>query len=137
VDFDIDCPADNPVFPGRVQSRPHLLYAVLPNEKASIRQLLDWLEDHHYSVIAKPGRSSDAGKAPGKVDFAVDLAVEALRIAPRIDYVVLVASDNRYRANRCRTAAHGPPRQRDFDEDAASAYEDLRRQADHLSISAI
>ena len=45
-------------------------YAVLPNEKASIRQLL-------------------AGIPAG--DFAVDLAVMALRIAPRVDHVVLLS----------------------------------------------
>jgi uncharacterized LabA/DUF88 family protein len=100
-------------------------YAVLPNEKASIRQLLDWLEYHHYSVTAK---------SFSKGGFAVDLAVEALRIAPRVDHVVLMASDNRYRAlvaglqhmgRRVSVISTKMPHPVMVDED-------LRRQADHF-----
>ncbi len=74
-------------------------YAMVPDERASIRPLIDWLDYHHYSVTAKLGRGlDDSGPGPRKADFAVDLAVEALRVAPNVDHLVIMSGDPRYRA---------------------------------------
>jgi uncharacterized LabA/DUF88 family protein len=75
-------------------------YAAVPEERASIRPLIDWLEYHRYSVTAKSGRSTgeDAAKSRNSGDFAVDLAVEAMRLARSLDHLVLVSGDCRYRA---------------------------------------
>ena len=75
-------------------------YAQVPEEGGSIRPLIDWLDYHNYSVTAKTGRTlvEEGRKARTRGDFAVDLAVEAMRVGRNVDHLVLVCGDYRYRA---------------------------------------
>jgi uncharacterized LabA/DUF88 family protein len=99
LDMDIDFDRISRFFRGTCNLVRIYFYATIPNERASIRPLIDWLDYHHYAVAAKPGYfSGDDAAKRRKADFAVELAVEAMRLGRSVDHVVLVSGDPRYRA---------------------------------------
>ena len=69
-------------------------------EYSSLRPLIDWLDYNGYRVVTKPGREfTDAAgrrKVRGSVD--VEIAVDAMELAPHLDQVVLVSGDGDFRA---------------------------------------
>ena len=60
-----------------------------------IRPLVDWLAYNGFTVITKPAREfTDAsGRRRVKGSMDVELAVDALQLAPRIDHAVLFSGD--------------------------------------------
>ncbi len=70
--------------------------ALLENEEYSpLRPLVDWLGYNGYSVVTKPARefTDAAGRRRVRGNIEVELAVDILMLAPRLDHVVLVAGD--------------------------------------------
>ncbi|MEM8749516.1 MAG: NYN domain-containing protein [Pseudomonadota bacterium] len=105
-------------------------------EYSSIRPLIDWLDYNGYTVITKPAKEfTDAtGRRKVKGNMDLELAVDALELAPGVDHFVLFSGDGDFRylvetlqrkgkkVSVVSTTASQPP----------MIADDLRRQADHF-----
>ena len=88
------------------QSRGHLLRAfyytaVFENqESVSIRPLIDWLEYNGYTVVTKAAKEfvDHSGRRKVKGNMDIELAVDAMEIAPHIDRMVLFSGDGDFRS---------------------------------------
>jgi uncharacterized LabA/DUF88 family protein len=88
------------------QSRGYLVRAfyytalVEDQEYSSIRPLIDWLDYNGYSVVTKPVKEfTDAtGRRKVKGNMDIELAVDAMEIAPFINHMVLFSGDGDFRS---------------------------------------
>jgi uncharacterized LabA/DUF88 family protein len=88
------------------QSRDFLLRAfyytaiVEDQEYSSIRPLIDWLDYNGFCVVTKPAKEFvDAlGRRKVKGNMDIELAIDALELAPRIDHMVLFSGDGDFRS---------------------------------------
>jgi len=60
-----------------------------------LRPLLDWLAYNGFTVTEKPVKEfvDDRGYRRVKGNIAVELTVDAIELAPRLDHIVLIAGD--------------------------------------------
>ena len=69
-------------------------------EYSSIRPLVDWLDYNGYRVVTKPTKefvdSSGRRKIKGNMD--IELAIDALELAPHIDEMILFSGDGDFRS---------------------------------------
>ncbi len=67
--------------------------------RGALRPLIDWLDYNGFTVVKKPAREQfDAqGKRRIKGNMDVDMAVDILELAPRLDHVVLFSGDGDFR----------------------------------------
>ena len=115
--------------------RAYYYTAVIEGEEFSpVKPLVDWLGYNGFSVVTKPvKRFTDAqGHSRLKGNMDVEIAVDVMALAPRLDHVVLVSGDGDFRRLVEAVQAMGvkvsvissqktqPPH----------AADDLRRQAD-------
>ncbi len=80
--------------------RAYYYTALLETEEYSpLRPLVDWLGYNGYSVVTKPARefTDSSGRRRVKGNIDVELAVDMLDIAPRIDHAVLFSGDGDFR----------------------------------------
>ena len=80
--------------------RAHYYTAVVEGEEYSpIRPLVDWLDYNGFTVVTKPvKRFTDAqGHARTKGNMDIEIAVDMLELAPRLDHVVLFSGDGDFR----------------------------------------
>lgn len=71
--------------------------ALLENDEYSpLRPLVDWLGYNGYCVVTKPARefTDAAGRRRVRGNIEVEMAVDVLTLAPRLDHVVLFAGDS-------------------------------------------
>ena len=123
-------------------SRCYLLRAyyytamVEDQEYSSIRPLIDWLDYNGYRVVTKPTKeftdSNGRRKVKGSMD--IELAIDAMEVAEKIDHIVLFSGDGDFRTlvealqrkgrkvSVISTVATNPP----------MIADDLRRQADNF-----
>src|ERR1700751_2126811 len=88
------------------QTRGELLRAfyytavIEDQEFSSIRPLVDWLDYNGYTVVTKATKefvdSSGRRKVKGNMD--IELAVDAMELAERIDQMVLISGDGDFRS---------------------------------------
>jgi uncharacterized LabA/DUF88 family protein len=124
------------------QSRGSLIRAfyytalIEDQEYSSIRPLVDWLDYNGYTVVTKPAREfTDAsGRRKIKGNMDIELAVDAMELAPFIDHMVLFSGDGDFRSvveavqrkgvrvSVVSTVTTQPP----------MVADDLRRQADEF-----
>jgi uncharacterized LabA/DUF88 family protein len=98
--FDVDYKRLLRVF----QSRGYLLrafyYTTLleEEERQSLRPLVDWLEYNGFTVVTKAAKEfvDQMGGRRIKGSMDIELAVDALELAPRIDQMVLVSGDGNF-----------------------------------------
>lgn len=68
-------------------------------EYSPIRPLIDWLDYNGYRMVTKPIReytdSQGRRKIKGSID--IDLAIDALEMAERVDHIVLFSGDGDFR----------------------------------------
>jgi len=68
-------------------------------EYSPIRPLIDWLDYNGYRMVTKPIReytdSQGRRKVKGSID--IDLAIDALELAERVDHIVLFSGDGDFR----------------------------------------
>ncbi len=116
--------------------RAYYYTALMENEEYSpIRPLVDWLDYNGYSLVTKATKEyvdSTTGRRKIKGNMDIELAVDMLELAPRIDHAVLFSGDGDFRrlvdAMQARgvrvtvvsTIKTSPP----------MAADELRRQAD-------
>ncbi len=81
--------------------RAYYYTALLENEEYSpIRPLVDWLDYNGYSLVTKPTKEyvdSTTGRRKIKGNMDIELAVDMLELAPRIDHAVLFSGDGDFR----------------------------------------
>lgn len=69
------------------------------DEFSTVRPLIDWLNYNGYTAVTKIGREfSDAhGRRRVKGNIGVELAVDAMELAPHVDHVVIFSGDGDFR----------------------------------------
>ena len=68
-------------------------------EFSPIRPLVDWLDYNGYTMVTKPTKEfTDAtGRRKIKGNMDIELAVDAMELAPRLDHAVLFSGDGDFR----------------------------------------
>ena len=68
-------------------------------EFSSIRPLIDWLDYNGYTVITKPAKEFDDGEGRRrfKRNMHIEIAVDAMVIAEKVDKIVLFSGDGDFR----------------------------------------
>lgn len=69
-------------------------------EYSSIRPLIDWLDYNGYTVVTKPMKEffDATGRRKMKGNMDIELAVDAMEMAERIDHFVLFSGDGDFRS---------------------------------------
>src|SRR5689334_5408935 len=88
------------------QSRGNLIRAfyytavIEDQEYSSIRPLIDWLDYNGYSVVTKPTKefTDQTGRRKVKGNMDIELAVDAMELAPHIDHMILFSGDGDFRS---------------------------------------
>ncbi|WP_409190348.1 NYN domain-containing protein [Bradyrhizobium sp. RDM4] len=88
------------------QSRGTLLRAfyysaiVEDEEFSSIRPLLDWLDYNGYTVVTKPAKEfvDPSGRRKVKGNMNIELTVDAMELAGKLDEMVLFSGDGDFRS---------------------------------------
>ncbi len=111
--------------------------ALLDSEEYSpVRPLVDWLQYNGFTMVTKPAKEfTDAqGRRRVKGNMDIELAVDAMELAPRVDHIVLFSGDGDFkplleslqrqgvRVSVVSTIRSQPP----------MAADELRRQADNF-----
>jgi uncharacterized LabA/DUF88 family protein len=67
---------------------------------SSIRPLIDWLDYNGYTVVTKPTKEfiDATGRRKVKGNMDIELAVDALELAPHLDKMVLFSGDGDFRS---------------------------------------
>jgi uncharacterized LabA/DUF88 family protein len=74
--------------------------ALLENDEYSpIRPLVDWLHYNGFTMRTKPAKeyTDSQGRRKVKGNMDIELCVDALELAPRLDHVVLFSGDGDFR----------------------------------------
>lgn len=134
--FDIDYKRLLTTFAGRGRLVRAFYYTALQEEQdySPVRPLIDWLDYNGYSVVTKPMRetfdASGRRKLRGSMD--IEIAVDMLGLADRLDHAVLFSGDGDFRrlveavqAKAVRVTVVSTLRAQ-----GAMIADDLRRQAD-------
>src|SRR6185503_9272723 len=87
------------------QSRGYLVRAfyytalIEDQEYSSIRPLLDWLDYNGYTVVTKPAKefTDSTGRRKVKGNMDIELAVDAMELAPHVDQIVIFSGDGDFR----------------------------------------
>ncbi len=151
LDFDIDYKKLLQLFKSKATLIRAYYYTVLieDQEYSPIRPLVDWLDYNGYTLITKPAKEyTDAtGRRRIRNSIDVELAVDVMEMASKVDHIVLLTGDGGYRrlieavqrqgaqVTVISTVAVSPPliadeirRQADNFVDLASLREDISRK---------
>jgi uncharacterized LabA/DUF88 family protein len=74
--------------------------ALLENDEYSpIRPLVDWLHYNGYSMVTKPAKefTDSQGRRKVKGNMDIELAVDAMELAPYLDHAVIFSGDGDFR----------------------------------------
>ena len=80
---------------GRLVRAYYYTATIEDEEFSSIRPLIDWLAYNGYSVVTKAAKefTDREGRRKIKGNMDIELAVDALEIAPHIDHAVIFSGD--------------------------------------------
>jgi uncharacterized LabA/DUF88 family protein len=136
--FDIDYKLLRQEFMRRGKLLRAFYYTALidTEEYSPIRPLVDWLHYNGFAMRTKPAKeyTDSLGRRKVKGNMDIELAVDALELAPRLDHVVLFSGDGDFkplveslqrhgvRVSVVSTIRSSPP----------MIADDLRRQADNF-----
>jgi uncharacterized LabA/DUF88 family protein len=99
--FDIDYKRLLEEFQGRGRLVRAFYYIAVQEsrEYSSIRPLIDWLDYNGYTVVTKPAKEffDAGGRRRIKSSMDVELAVDAMELAGRVDHMVLFSGDSDFR----------------------------------------
>jgi len=101
--FDIDYRRLLQVFreKGRLVRAYYYTALVEDQEYSPIRPLIDWLDYNGYSVVTKSTKEfvdQATGRRKVKGNMDIELAVDAMELAPHIDHMVLFSGDGDFRS---------------------------------------
>ena len=95
--FDIDYKLLRQEFMRRGKLIRAFYYAVLfdKEEYSPIRPLFDWLNYNGYHMVTKPAKEylDNDGRRKSKGNMHIELTINAMELAPRLDHVVLFSGD--------------------------------------------
>ena len=80
--------------------RAYYYAAILETEEYSpLKPLTDWLAYNGYTLVTKPAKefTDAAGRRRVKGNMDIELAIDMLELAPRLDHVVLFSGDADFR----------------------------------------
>ena len=80
--------------------RAYYYTALLESEEYSpIRPLIDWLNYNGFTMVTKPAKeyTDSLGRRRVKGNMDIELAVNAMELAPRLDHAVLFSGDGDFR----------------------------------------
>jgi uncharacterized LabA/DUF88 family protein len=101
LDFDIDYKKLLAMFREGCNLVRAYYYTVLieDQEYSPIRPLVDWLDYNGYTLVTKPAKdfTDSTGRRRIRNSIDVDLAVDMLEIADKVDHIVLFSGDGGYR----------------------------------------
>ena len=136
--FDIDYKRLLKVFgeKGRLIRAMYYTTLIEDQEYSPIRPLVDWLDYNGYTMVTKPTKefTDSSGRRKIKGNMDIELAVDMLQMADRLDHIVLFSGDGDFRrlveviqqkgvrVTVVSTVKSSPP----------MAADELRRQADHF-----
>jgi uncharacterized LabA/DUF88 family protein len=99
--FDIDYKRLLALFRSKGQLVRALYYTALAEDQeySSIRPLIDWLDYNGFTMVTKPTKEfTDAsGRRKIKGNMDIELAIDVMEMAERIDHVVLFSGDGDFR----------------------------------------
>ncbi len=105
-------------------------------EFSSIRPLLDWLEYNGFMIVTKPRKEfvDSNGRRSVKGSMNIELAVDALKLAPHLDHIVIFSSDGDLRALIAALKENGKRVSvvSTWATERAMTANELRRQADQF-----
>ncbi|NNE86203.1 MAG: NYN domain-containing protein [Alphaproteobacteria bacterium] len=101
LDFDIDYKKLLLLFKAKATLVRAYYYTVLieDQEYSPIRPLVDWLDYNGYTLVTKPAKEStdSTGRRRIRNSIDVELAVDVMEVAGRVDHIVLMSGDGGYR----------------------------------------
>ena len=136
--FDIDYKSLQEFFAKQCHLIRAIYYTALmeDQEYSPIRPLVDWLDYNGYTMVTKPTKefTDSAGRRKIKGNMDIELAIDVMEMAERLDHVVLFSGDGDFRrlveavqrkglrVSVVSTVRSQPP----------MIADELRRQADHF-----
>jgi uncharacterized LabA/DUF88 family protein len=102
------------------------------NEHPSLQPLLDWLDYNGFTVVTKAAKEfvDQTGRRKIRGNIDVELAIDAMEIAPHIDQMVLFSGDGDFRLLVQAMQRHGI--RVIVVSSRPTAAQELRRQADEF-----
>lgn len=84
---------------GRLVRAAYYTALIESDEHNPIRPLLDWLSYNGFELVTKPAKeyTDSEGRRKIKGDMDINLCVDALELAPRVDHIVLFSGDGDFR----------------------------------------
>ena len=102
LEFDIDYKRMLDLFASKGRLIRALYYtALIENEEySSIRPLVDWLDYNGYSMVTKPVKefTDTAGRRKMKGNMDIELAVDVMDLADKLDHAVIFSGDGDFRS---------------------------------------
>ncbi len=100
--FDIDYKRLLGVFESKGNLIRAYYYTALAEDQeySSIRPLIDWLDYNGFTVVTKPMKEffDATGRRKVKGNMDIELAVDAMELAERVDHMVLFSGDGDFRS---------------------------------------
>ena len=101
LQFDIDYKRLLHLFASRAQLVRAFYYTALVDEAeySPIRPLVDWLDYNGYTLVTKPTKefTDAAGRKRLKGNMDIEIAVDMMSLAPRMDHALLFSGDGDFR----------------------------------------
>jgi len=101
LEFDIDYKKLLALFKSKAALVRAYYYTVLieDQEYSPIRPLVDWLDYNGYTLVTKPAKEYTDGNGRRRVRNSIDveLAVDVMEMAGKVDHIVLLTGDGGYR----------------------------------------
>ena len=101
LEFDIDYKLLRQEFMRRGKLLRAFYYTALleHDDYSPIRPLVDWLNYNGYSMVTKQAReyTDNQGRRKVKGSMDIELAVDAMELAPKLDHIVLFSGDGDFR----------------------------------------
>jgi uncharacterized LabA/DUF88 family protein len=101
-----------------------------------IRPLVDWLHYNGFSMVTKPAKeyTDSQGRRKVKGNMDIELTVDAMELAPRVDHIVLFSGDGDFKplVEACSARACASRSSRPSARQPPMIADELRRQADNF-----
>ena len=99
--FDIDYKRLLDYFSGKGRLIRAFYYTALMEEQeySPIRPLVDWLDYNGYTMVTKPTKefTDSAGRRKIKGNMDIELAIDVMEMAERLDHIVIFSGDGDFR----------------------------------------
>ncbi|MGE0715988.1 MAG: NYN domain-containing protein, partial [Alphaproteobacteria bacterium] len=99
--FDIDYRKMHDLFMKKARLVRILYYTAFTDDQeySPLRPLIDWLDYNGYTVVTKPTKefTDSTGRRRFKGNMDIELAVDMMEMAERVEHIVLVSGDGDFR----------------------------------------